>query len=288
MTLSLLRAALVAALSISSVLGFAQGKNSKSETYKDIIQKAYNLSLQRDRVQALNILSSALQRETRAPAQAEIKKTMQDISTVFFSDKAQAIFEISVSLRKTDINQAQDKINEASRIEPDNFTILNEQARLHIAKGDCRAAQENIRKFLLLVPFDEELKLSMAQAWTCQGKWIEYQKIADTVAIKKSSFAKYWYALEVEKNIDLRNYAKALENLNNIKKIDEKYPELAYWTWKWGQAQKKAKSEDAQKYVMACKNISANHYRQYMIDPMLCRRVSDVESELKGINGTSE
>ena len=284
----ILRAALGVALFIPAPASFAQTKTPKSETYKDIIEKAYNLSLQRDRQQALNILSSAIQRESRPQASAELKKAVSDVAHVFFSDKAQQLFETGVSLRRTDLNQALDKVTEASRIEPDNFLIVNELARLMVAKGDCKSAQETVQKPLLLVGFDEELKLSLAQALACQGKWLEYQKLIDPVAVKKSPLQKFWWALEAERFIAAKNLTKAQEALNNLKKADEKYPEYHYWSWRLGTLTKKANLEEAQKYVMSCKNISANQYRQYMIDPMLCRHLTEVESELKGSNGASE
>lgn len=269
-------------------LSWAQTKTSKSETYKDIIEKAYNLSLQRDRQQALNILSNAVQKETRPQAIAELKKTASEVSNVFFSDKAQQQFEIGVSLRKTDLNQSLDKLTEASRIEADNFAIANEMARLMIAKGDCKGAQDIVQRQLSLVRFDEELKLSLAQAQVCQKRWVDFQKTADSVAIKKSAQQKFWLPLEIDKHLAGKSFSKAQEALAILKKLDDKYPEVSYWAWKIDLEQKKANFSAGQKYVMACKNISANQYRQYMIDPMLCRHLSEVESELKGINGASE
>lgn len=289
MKMSLKRAALIAALSfLASLPALSQTKNPKSETYKDIIEKAYNLSLQRDRQQALNILSAAIQRETRPQAVAELKKTVHEVSNIFFSDKAQQLYETGVSLRKSEPNQALDKMAEAARIEPDNFPIANELARLMIGKGDCKGGLETARKLLLVVPFDEDLKLTQAQGLACQGKWHDYQKVADTVIIKKSPHQKFWMTLEIQKFLDLNQTAKALELASGLKKADDKYPEVSYWIWKLGLAIKKPNLEAGQKYVMTCKNISANQYRQYMIDPMLCRRSTEVEGELKGMNGTPE
>jgi len=81
---------------------------------------------------------------------------------------------------------------------------------------------------------------------------------------------------------------KAQEILANLRKVDPKYPEIAYWNWKIDQILKRKSGEAAQKYVMTCKNISASQYRQYMIDPMLCRRIIEVEAEVKGANGATE
>lgn len=288
MLIVLLRAAVVAALSFSSASLLAQPKTAKSETYKDIIEKAYNLSLQKDRQQALNILANAIKKESRTPAVGELKKAVSDIAHVFFSDKAQQLYETSVSMRKTDPAQALVKMNEALRIEPDNFEIMNEAARLMIAKGDCAAAADLVLKELKIISFDEELNLTLAQAYACQNKWTDYQIIFEAYGPKKSSLAKYWFPLEIERFLSLKNTAKAQESLGSLRKLDPKYPEIPYWQWRIDQALQKKNRDEALKYVMSCKNISANQYRQYMIDPALCRRVTEFDGELKGLNGSAE
>lgn len=288
MHLVLIRAAVIAALSFSSSLVLAQNKAAKSETYKDIIEKAYNLSLQKDRQQALNILANAIQKESRTPAVQELKKTVQDIAHIFFSDKAQSLYETAVSLRRTDLQQAQTKMNEALRIEPDNFEILNEAARLLIAKNDCNAAADLVQKQLRIISFDEELNLTLAQALACQSKWSDYLIIFESYGPKKSSLAKFWWPLELERYLSAKNITKAQESLASLKKADAKYPEAFYWQWRIDQGLQKKNKEDALKYVMSCKNISANQYRQYMMDPALCRRTTEVDGELKGMNGSAE
>jgi hypothetical protein len=286
------KAAFCAALFISTISVFSASatelKLSKSETYKDIIEKAYNLSLQRDRQQSLNILISALQKETRPLHVSEIRKAINDISHVFISDKAQQAYESGISLKKTDLNQALNKLNEALRIEPDNIAIIEDIARASIAKGDCTSVTETVLKQNKLILYDEELKLILAQSYVCQSLWIEYAKLFDVTEIRKSSLQKFWLILEVEKNIKLRNLIKAQEILLSIKKMDPKYPSYFYWSWRLAVALKKKNTEDAQKYLMSCKNISANLARQYMMDPSLCRRILEVESDLKGNNGTPE
>lgn len=276
------------ALSFSSSIVWSQTKASRSETYKDIIEKAYNLSLQKDRAQALNILAASISKETRPQAISDLKRAVDEISHIFFSDKAQQLYESGVSLRRNELSQSFDKLTEASRIEPDNFLVIYELARVMIARGDCKNAQELVQKHLQLIKFDEGLKLTLAQAYACQGKWTDYQRSYDANLIKKSPLAKFWLVLEIERNMSSKSLPKTQESITNLKKLDDKYPELFYWTWRLDQSQKKINVEDAQKYVMSCKNISANQYRQYMIDPMLCRRVSDVESELKGVNARPE
>jgi Putative Zn-dependent protease, contains TPR repeats len=286
--ISALRAALVAALCFSSTTSLAQNKAGKSETHKDIIAKAYNLSLQKDRQQALLILNSAIKKETRPQAVTELKKTASELAQIFLSDKAQQLFEMGISLRKTDPNQALAKLNEASRAEADNSAVVNELARLLIGKNDCSGAKEALSKLTLLLPYDEELKLTNAQALLCQGTSFELNQAVSGVDMKKSPLALFWYSVDIEKAVKEANFVKAQESQTALQKLDPKYPESLYWNWKIAFLQKRKNLESAQKYVMSCKNISASQYRQYMIDPMLCRHLSEVESEIKGLNGTSE
>jgi isochorismate synthase EntC len=157
-----------------------------------------------------------------------------------------------------------------------------------IAKGDCSGAQELLTKSLKLVAFDEELKLTNAQSQVCQSQWYEYLKTFDPKEVSKSALQKFWLANEVEHQVKVKNPLKAQENLGILKKLDSKYPEVAYWSWKLSQGAKTGNLDDAQKYVMTCKNISASQYRQYMIDPMLCRRVLEVEGEIKGMSTNAE
>lgn len=283
------RAAVSAALSIlAAILVNAQTKIQKSETHKDIIEKAYNLSLQKDRRQALNILANALRKETNQQNINELKKTAIEISNTFLSDKTQQMYETGFSLLKTDLPGALEKIQDALRLEPDNSVIINQLARILIVKNDCKSSQELIQKQLLVVSFDEDLKLSLAQALICQAKWSEYQRVHDSVPVKKNVNKKFWGVLEIEKFLAIKNFNKANEVLNNLKKTNEKYPELIYWAWKIGYLQKKKSDFDlANSYVITCKNISSSQYRQYMVDPMLCRRTSEVETDTKGTNGSS-
>lgn len=282
------RAAFCAALFLSASLCLAQNKAPRSETYKDIIEKAHNLSLQKDRQQALSILVAAIKRETKPAAITELKRTVQEISGLFFSDKAQQLYEVGVSLRRTDLPQAQIKVAEAARIEPDNSTIVNELSRLLIAKGDCSGALDNVGKQMKISPYDEELKLTWAQAMICQGNFKEVTKTFESKEVTRSGHQKFWLSLDIDKSLREKNLTKAQESLSALQKLDPRYPEISYWTWKIDALNKKINLEAAQKYVMSCKNISASQYRQYMIDPMLCRRMTEIDSELKGLNGTTE
>lgn len=277
------KAAVVAAFFIFSTTSvLAEVKTKRAETYQDIIEKAQNLVLQKDRQQAINILSNAIRREgPKSTAASELKKTLQETSTVFLGDKAQQIYETGVTLKRTDLNQAQQKMTEGLRLEPDNMSFVLEQARISLAKGDCSAADDVIGKYKNMVSYSEEMSLVYAQILVCQKKWTEFSKLWELPENKKSSLAKFWLALEVEKWITEKNDGKAKEVLEQIKKIDSQYPEPHFWSWKIDQSAKKKNLEAVEKYSLACKNISAHLYRTYMLDPLLCRHTGEMENNVE-------
>lgn len=265
----------------------AENKSKKAETSKDIIEKAYNLSLQKDRSQSINILVNAIKQENaRSGNTTELKKALQQVSYLFYSDRAQQAYELALSLRRTDPAQALQKMNEALRMESDNLTLFNEMQRMVLIKGDCSAALESVSKVRLQDPFDEHLILLHAQAQACLNQWEEYKKTRDLFDIKKSMLAKFWQALEIELAFYEKNTTKAKEQIVSLQKLDEKYPDLHYWQWRV--ASNGERAPFAQRYIKECKNMSATLYRQYMTDVNLCRRVAEVEAAAKSSNGTNE
>lgn len=265
----------------------AETKSKKAETSKDIIEKAYNLSLQKDRPQAITILVNAIKQENnRSGNTVELKKVLQQISYVFYSDRAQQTYELALSLRKTDPAQALQKMNEALRMETDNLTLFTEMQRMVLLKGDCSTALDNIVKGRVRDPFDEHLLLLQAQAQACLGNWEDYKKTRDSLDIKKSNLQRFWLGLEIELALYEKSLTKAKEQMAVLQKLDSKYPELLYWQWRVASGADKGVL--AQKYVKECKNISATVYRQYMTDVNLCRKVGEVETATTNSNGTNE
>lgn len=253
----------------------------RTESYKDLIEKANNLSLQKDRSQAVNILVTAIRRETiGSVASREMKSALQDISGSFLGDKAQQLFELALSLRKNDLSQSAGKISEALRIEADNTTLIAESARLQIARGECAVAADSLTKARRWNPYDDYLQLAAAQAAVCQGDASAFSAIRLVSDPKKSNVSKFWSLLEIEKAAQEKAELRARELLGLLAKTENRNPEISYWSWRL-EKDPSLRTSAAQKYLMSCKNISASLFRQYMLDPMLCRRMSEVEAFLK-------
>jgi predicted Zn-dependent protease len=254
----------------------------KTETYQDIIEKAYNLSLQKDRAQAINLLVNAAKKESKkGKVPIEILNALDEVSTVFFSDKAQQLHELALSLWMNDPNLATQKLADAARLEAENQQIQLGQIRLQIGAGDCASALKAVRKDLDLNPYSEELKLDNAQATLCTGTISEYQVLKGSADPKRNGLEVFWQALDIESAYKASNFVKGRDLVTALAKADPGYPESNYWLWKFGNELKTPDERSGQKYLVACKSLSSRASRKYLAEPRLCRRTSEVEAELK-------
>ncbi|MFN7729897.1 MAG: tetratricopeptide repeat protein [Bdellovibrio sp.] len=254
----------------------------KVETYQDLIEKAYNLSLQKDRLQAVNLLVSAAQREAKkGQIPKELLTALEEVSTVFYSDKAQQAYELALSLRVTDPGLASGKLTEAARMEPDNLQILVEQMRMQVGAGDCDAAYRAAQKATERNPFGEDLRLAFAQAALCAGKIQEFHTTRNTIDLKKAGREIFWLALDLELAHRTGSFGKGRELSVQLSKVDASFPEAQYWLWKFNQGLKIPEERAGTKYLTLCKSISSRAARQYQAEPRLCRRQSEVEAEIK-------
>src|SRR5688572_23369428 len=106
---------------ILSTSAFAQPQPRKPkapENYKSIIAKAQELTLSQDRKTVTKILVDALEQEPReTKAFKELKKALAALSEMFYTEKAQRIYESARSVSDSDVGSAIDKYLEALTIE---------------------------------------------------------------------------------------------------------------------------------------------------------------------------
>lgn len=262
--------------------------NAQVETYQNIIEKAQNLMLQKNRSQAQDILSNAAQKETNLAAIKELKKTAIEISNIFMTEKTHQLYENALSQRYNNVNEALNKINEAIKLEPTNFLLKFELGSLLIAKKDCKAAEANALSMREVLPFYEKVDLALAQAHLCAEQLEAFKKVIATVNTKKSEDEYAWLVLEFKASLQQGSFLAAQEKLKTLINKYKDYPEIPYLQWKMSQAKQKPENDLAQKYLHQCKAISMSVYRKYLADSTLCRNVLEVEAEAKGLNNETE
>jgi len=268
-------------------LFFASSSSAATETYRDIIEKAYNLSLQKDRTQAVSILVGALKRESRkSVAQKELAAALEQVAKVFYSDKAQQLHELALSLRSSDPATALSKLQEASRLEPENTSIEIELARQSLAVGDCDGAASRLLRQKELTIAIEELRLLNAQVSVCNGRFPEYLAIRNGQDLKQSKLLLFWQTLESEYYFRTGSFTKALEAATAAQKTQASFPEALYWQWKAEAALKQKFSKAPQKYINLCKTLNSRQQREFLPEPQLCRRAAEIETFLKKNNNS--
>lgn len=263
---------------------------AKTESDQELIERAYNLSLQKDRTQAVSLLVTAAKKENnkKTGPPKELLVALQEVSGVFYSDKAQQLYELALSLKSSDPNLAVQKLNEAARQEPENQQITLEQVRLQVGTGDCDGALRQAKKWTDRNPFSEELRLVAAQAALCLGQSNEYLQIKAQGDFKKSGLEIFWQALELEQADRAGLFAKGREQAQALAKSDAVFPETYYWLWKFEHGLKLSDERSGLKYLAACKSLSSRSARQYQAEPRLCRRTAEVEQGMKKTGSSNE
>lgn len=256
-----------------------------TETYQDIIDKAFTLSLQKDRTHAVQILNQSLKKESAkgAPPQ-ELLVALEEVAGTFYSDKAQQVFEQALSLKKTDIRGAQQRLGEALKLEADNFQILIEQVRLSILNTDCGVAQEQAETLFSLYSQIETARLILAQASVCNGKFEKSRQAREGIDTKKSPLQLFWNSVDAELAFKSGNLGQIKALADEASTRDPLFPELHYWRWKTESENPKQAEKAGQKYLSLCKSLSPRSSRKFMMEPLLCRRTAEVENFLKKNN----
>lgn len=258
-----------------------------TETYKDIIKKSHNLSLQKDRTQSISILLNALKREEKkSVAQRELATALDQVSKVFYGDKAQQLFELALSLKNSDPALAVSKFQEAARLEPENISIELALAQMALSANDCDGALNRLTKQKELSPYIEDIRLAMAQAQVCTGKFEDYLVSKGDLNIAKSNLSLFWQMVEAEYLSKTSHFVKARDLVQPVQKAHPTFPETYYWLWKTA-VEMKVKSEGfGQKYLTTCKGLNSRLSREYFQEPQLCRRITEVETFLKKNNNS--
>lgn len=283
-TVNSVKKATVSLISVALFFSTVVFAEPKTETYKDVIEKAFNLSLQRDRTQAVAILLGALKRETKkGRTPKDLQSALAQVSHIFYSEKAQQMYELALSFQATEPVMALSKLQEAARLEPENMSIELSIARIQILTNDCDAAIKTITRNKDQVSYLEEAQLVQAQAAVCQGQFEKYLSLRSK-DVKKSSFQIYWVSLDAEYQFKLGNFAKVKDLSQQIQTLEPAFTEGSYWDWKASGELKQKADKSAQKYLSQCKSLSTRLRRQYQAEPNLCRRTAEVETFLKKNN----
>ncbi len=267
------------------IVSLAASKKEDTAQSKEIVEIAQNLILQKDRDQAIRLLTKALQSEKSKTMQAEIRTILKDIGSLFLYDKAQQEYESSINFKKTDPTKWLASVEKAQKIEPDNTLIMMEQVRSWLNKKNLEKAKEAWDESRARNPYDKNVIVTSAFLALVSGDSKEIHnakaKLKDLQLPNFSQIANYVDFLEKVAN---GNRDKAFAGLPAVKKEDPQNPQILYWENRLapksladGTLVANSKSDDES----VCSAFSETYYRRYQYDLFFCSTALEYYFKLK-------
>ncbi len=260
----------------------SSGLANQKESYKDLISKSQNLSLQRDRLQACQILIRALQKETKNTASyRELKNSLEELSSVFYTDKAQSIYSQGDSLVDLKTKEALDKFQEALKLEEGNMTALKALARAQLRLDDCRGADASLKSAESFDPVSGEMQLLKLQTLKCQK---DYEALSEKLGSKDldlEGLEKYTKVFAIDEAVRKKDFKKARQILSNWETQSSDYPEVYFWKWQISNEQNTPDRASGEKYAQLCKALSVRKRKSFNLDVELCKNADEVEAKIK-------
>lgn len=256
-------------------------KPGQTETYQNIIEKAQNLSLQRDRLQASQILSRAIAREAKTSAgYRELTRALDDLTSAFYTERAQSVFVSAEANLPLKPREAIEGFTEALRLEDGNLTVLKALARTHLTLGECDKADVFVKSAESLDVYSPEVQLLRLQTLDCSKSALLTEKLFPLDSSLKPVEA-YVRGMQLRDLIRREEAGKAKAMLAEWAAAAPDYPEVYFWKWTLSQANEKPDRAAAQRYVQLCQNLTPRKRKSYNLDVDLCKGKEAAETFLK-------
>lgn len=271
-----------------TVLAATPTPSKKVESYKDLISKARHLTLQRDRLQATQVLIRGIQRETRnTAAHKELVAAIDELSGAFYTEKAQSLFLLADGLEYEKPKESIEKLNEALRLEEGNVSILKALGRSHLRLGECSSASKHIFTARELNPYSAEIRLLNLQLADCEKNAEQLTALLSSKPDESDPserFSKGIRLRELQRKGDLKG-AKTL--LAAWEAAQPDYPEVYLWKWALS-GNSPTDRVAARKYMSLCQNLTPRKKKSYNLDLELCKSVEKVDEALKSASSEGD
>lgn len=246
------------------------GLKEKNKEYRSEIKEAEELIIKKNRLGAVKLLLKTLEKEKlNKVATLEIKKILKEINGLFLNEKVQQNYELALNLKNSDINQSNQKLEEALSWEPDNFNIISELARQKIKAKDCKNIIGVLENAAAINPWDEAINLTLGQGYFCNNEMAKLtQIILKNKDSKRKKFSSEWLQLEFLNKLKNKEINKCKELLKEFKDKDPNNLQIEVLETLL------FKNKPAS---LACKSMSPNLLWKYQFDPYFCELEKLVE-----------
>jgi tetratricopeptide (TPR) repeat protein len=276
-------------LFIAIVACFAEAKapsdQGRSKALKvSLIQKAKNLTLQHDRIQATQVLIRGIRhRLVSQKHKAELMKSLRQLSEVFYSEDGQKLFQLGQSLSSSDVTTAISKYEQATTIEKGNVAILRELARSYLRQGNCKKSLQTSEQAQSYNPYAADIVLIVLQSHACLN---EPDKFSEALSFPGVDYEAIKVFVEMSKAQVAHFNGKNLlakRHLLKAKAIDSGFPEIYYWMGQIKQAEGEDTGQSNRKYVEICQQAQVVRAK-YPQEPRVCLEKSKVQRNLEALS----
>lgn len=265
---------------------FAKTEPQKTPAFREIIKNAQELTLDKERLKASELLIKAIRKESKdSVAHRELVKALESLSEVFYTEKAQQIYELGRVVFKTDPLGSISHFKEALKEDPNNVFILKSLARANLFLGDCANTLAISEEGLEVNPFSKDFALVKIQALACLKKGTEMKTYLASVETSWGPLNRYIEMAKAQVSFFEEKYDLAFTLAEKVKTEDPNFPEAYYWL---GQVQKvRAPKQDNvynRIYVKLCQEGKEKIEKKYEHEPRLCQESKAVEMSLEKSN----
>ncbi len=256
-------------------------KSVQSETYRNLIEKAQNLSLQHDRLQASQILNRAIAREPKnSQVYKELTHSLEELMTSFYTERAQSVFASAESNLPLKPKEAIEGFTEALRLEDGNVTVLKALSRVHLTLRECDKAEPFIKSAEVLDIYSPEVQLLRLQALDCSKSILLTDKLAPLDPALQP-LEGWMRGLELRDLLKSEEIKKAKTLISEWESSAPDYPEVFYWKWLLSKESAAPDRAAAQRYTQLCQNLTPRKRKSYNLDVDLCKGKEAVDTFLK-------
>ncbi|HMN67101.1 MAG TPA: hypothetical protein PKC28_01050 [Bdellovibrionales bacterium] len=245
------------------------------------VEAAQSLAVQKKRQEASEILRKALAATPISlRTRAKLTEALNQITTVFFTDKGQKAFEAGQALMWESPDLALAQFRQALPLEDENIQILNHIARIQLQKQDCDGAVQTLLSSRRLNPYGSESAVLELRALYCQQRFDVLRESAKKLpALDKwqDAFVQYLLAQDL---LQQKSFRKSFDAAMKLSEEQPSFPE-PYWVLARSAMGLEKESEPwLGKYVSLCKAATPRDRKKFSLEPRLCANLKEAEDEL--------
>ena len=245
------------------------------------IEQAQGLAVKKNRAEACATLQRAIAANSpSAKARGKLIESLNHISRVFFTDKGQKSFEAAQAMMWETPDLALRELQAALKLEDGNLQVLDNIARVQIARSECDAALKSTESARALNPFAADSALLEMRALVCLGNFDSLREKAASLPPAdrwQTAFSQYMLAQDAMKSQDWR---KAHDALVKIGEEFPAFPEAFFLLSRTGVELEKDTEPWLEKYVSLCKAVTPREKKRFGLEPRLCANLKEAEDEL--------